>query len=135
MSRSREYKPRSIRRGGPLTERELQVLALVAAGESTPAISKRLGIVENTIKSHLTSVYKKTGSANRVQAARYYLDHYRYSLTSDVQGGPPTVAGRRPLLDRQIRELEARLDELAPATREAQRLQEALSALRAIDAK
>jgi DNA-binding CsgD family transcriptional regulator len=59
-----------------LTLRELDVLALVASGESTPAISRRLGIAQNTIKTHLTSVYRKTGSRNRVQATRHYLDHY-----------------------------------------------------------
>jgi DNA-binding CsgD family transcriptional regulator len=45
----------------------------VAAGETTAAIARRLGIAENTVKSHLTNVYAKTGSRNRVQAARYYL--------------------------------------------------------------
>jgi DNA-binding CsgD family transcriptional regulator len=68
--------PRRAREGDPLTAPELEVLALVAAGESTPAISRRLGIAQNTIKTHLTSVYRKTGSQNRVQAARHYLEAY-----------------------------------------------------------
>jgi DNA-binding NarL/FixJ family response regulator len=68
--------------GEELTTRELHVLALVADGEPTSAISPRLGISENTVKSHLTSVYRKTGSRNRVQAARHYLDHY---------GEPPPI--------------------------------------------
>jgi DNA-binding CsgD family transcriptional regulator len=76
MSRPRSHKSRRVREGDPLTARELDVLALVAIGESTPAISRRLGIAQNTIKTHLTSVYRKTGSRNRVQAARHYLDHY-----------------------------------------------------------
>jgi DNA-binding CsgD family transcriptional regulator len=61
--------------GNPLTRRELEILALVAAGDSTPDIAKQLGISPGTVKAHLTSVYKKIGAKNRVQAARYYFDH------------------------------------------------------------
>ena len=123
--------------GDRLTDREIQVLALVAAGEPTHAIRRRLGIAENTVKSHLTNVYRKTGLRTRVQAARYYLDHYSSdrgellpSTMSDRcgPGGEPS-----PLIQRQIRELEARLEQLAPAASEAERLQQALNALRAIE--
>jgi DNA-binding CsgD family transcriptional regulator len=74
MSPSRS-KPRA-RNGDPLTPREIEVLALVAAGEPTAAIAGRLAISENTVKGHLTHVYTKTGSRNRVQATRHYLDHH-----------------------------------------------------------
>jgi DNA-binding CsgD family transcriptional regulator len=63
------------RRDHRLTPREREVLALVAAGHSTPAISEQLGITPGTVKAHLTSIYKKVHVQNRVQAARYYLDH------------------------------------------------------------
>jgi DNA-binding CsgD family transcriptional regulator len=65
-----------------LTARELEVLALVATGEPTSAISRQLGIAENTTKKHLTRVYRKTGSRNRVQATRHYLDHYANPTTA-----------------------------------------------------
>jgi DNA-binding CsgD family transcriptional regulator len=58
-----------------LSPREREVLALVAAGHSTPAIAEQLSISQGTVKAHLTSIYKKTRVQNRVQAARYYLDH------------------------------------------------------------
>jgi DNA-binding CsgD family transcriptional regulator len=64
------------RLGDPLTPREIEILALAAAGEPTAAIAVRLSISENTVKGHLTHVYAKTGSRNRVQATRYYLDHH-----------------------------------------------------------
>jgi DNA-binding CsgD family transcriptional regulator len=64
------------RKGDPLTAREIEVLALVAAGEPTAAIAALLAISENTVKGHLTHVYTKTGSRNRVQATRHYLDRY-----------------------------------------------------------
>jgi DNA-binding CsgD family transcriptional regulator len=127
--------PRAV---DPLTDREIQVLALVAAGERTQAISRRLGIAENTVKAHLTNVYRKTGSRNRVQAARYYLEHY-----AGQPGEPPPTATATsqlpagvepsPLIQRQIEELQARLEQLAPAASEVKRLQHALNALRAID--
>jgi DNA-binding CsgD family transcriptional regulator len=61
--------------GHPLTAREVEVLALLADGKSTSDIAAQLGITPATIKSHLTSVYRKIGARNRVQAARHYLDH------------------------------------------------------------
>jgi DNA-binding NarL/FixJ family response regulator len=47
-------KPKQVRRRDPLTARELEVLALVALGEPTSAISRRPGIRQSTVKTHLT---------------------------------------------------------------------------------
>jgi DNA-binding CsgD family transcriptional regulator len=63
-------------KGDPLTPREQEILALLANGMSTPEIADKLGIRPATVKTHLTSVYRKTGAQNRVQAARHYLDHH-----------------------------------------------------------
>ena len=130
MSRSRESQSRRARKGDPLTDREVQILSLVAAGEPTAEISQRLGIAENTVKSHLTNIYTKTASRNRVQATRHYLRHY----TIDHGGPSPgsQAAGDDALIEQQVREIQARLDQLAPAATEAERLQRALDALRAI---
>jgi DNA-binding CsgD family transcriptional regulator len=120
--------------GHPLTEREIQILALVAAGEPTPAISARLGIAANTIKSHLASIYRKTGSRNRVQAVRFYLDHY--TTDADPAQDPPKRSSPQrtsSLIQRQINELQSRVDQLAPAASELEQLQHALEALRAIE--
>jgi DNA-binding CsgD family transcriptional regulator len=127
--------------GDPLTDRETQVLALVAAGEPTAAISQRLGVAQNTVKSHLTRIYNKTGSRNRVDAVRYYLDHYTALSAADVTMWPASTTpqrGRRAtpkpsLIERQIQEIEARIDQLKPAAGELERLQHALDALRAVD--
>lgn len=126
--------------GDPLTDRELQILALVAEGESTRAIRTRLGISENTIKSHLTRIYRKTGSRNRVQAVRHYLDRHGTPQPHDdprpSSSKPAHLLedpGQPSLIQRQMREIEARLDELAAATMEAERLRDALTALRAIE--
>jgi DNA-binding CsgD family transcriptional regulator len=86
-------KPRA-RNGDPLTPREAQILALVATGEPTAAIGQRLGISENTVKGHLTHVYTKTGSRNRVQATRHYLDHYT-TPASPPRSSQPASRGRK----------------------------------------
>jgi DNA-binding NarL/FixJ family response regulator len=64
------------RRKDPLTAREQEILGLVARGDSSPAIARSLGVAENTVKTHLANVYRKTGARNRVQATRFYLRHY-----------------------------------------------------------
>jgi DNA-binding CsgD family transcriptional regulator/tetratricopeptide (TPR) repeat protein len=51
-----------------LTPRELEVLRLLAAGLSNPAIATRLIISVGTVKAHTANIYGKLGVANRVQA-------------------------------------------------------------------
>lgn len=54
-----------------LTEREIEILQLVAAGLSNPEIGSRLCISENTIKKYLRNILAKLHLNNRVQAAVY----------------------------------------------------------------
>ncbi|MFZ1996351.1 MAG: response regulator transcription factor [Solirubrobacteraceae bacterium] len=58
-----------------LTEREIEILARVAAGMTTAAISSELWVSEHTIKFHLTNIYRKLGVPNRAGAVRYALEH------------------------------------------------------------
>jgi DNA-binding NarL/FixJ family response regulator len=57
-----------------LTERELEILRLVAAGAPNSRIAARLWITEQTVKFHLSNVYRKLGVANRTEAS-----HHAYS--------------------------------------------------------
>jgi DNA-binding NarL/FixJ family response regulator len=52
-----------------LSEREREVLALVAEGLPNKLIARRLEISEKTVKAHLTSVYQELGVTDRTQAA------------------------------------------------------------------
>jgi LuxR family maltose regulon positive regulatory protein len=52
----------------PLSERELEVLRLVAAGLTNQAIADQLFIALSTVKSHTNSIYGKLGVQNRTQA-------------------------------------------------------------------
>ena len=52
----------------PLTEREMEVLRLVAAGLSNPEIARELVIAVSTVKSHINHIYGKLGVKNRMLA-------------------------------------------------------------------
>ena len=58
-----------------LTEREREILELVAAGVPNKEIALRLGISAKTVKSHLTHVFRHIGVRDRLQAARWAQRH------------------------------------------------------------
>ena len=54
----------------PLSERERDVLALVATCGTAAEIADRLGLSEGTVRNHLSAAIQKTGTRNRAEAAR-----------------------------------------------------------------
>jgi DNA-binding NarL/FixJ family response regulator len=58
-----------------LSEREAALLCTLARGLSNQEIGKELWITEQTVKFHLTNVYRKLGVANRTQATRIAYEH------------------------------------------------------------
>jgi DNA-binding NarL/FixJ family response regulator len=58
--RSRPYK---------LTAREMEIVSAIADGQSNRQIAERLSISLQTVKHHLTSIFDKTGAANRLELA------------------------------------------------------------------
>jgi DNA-binding NarL/FixJ family response regulator len=66
---------RTAMRTGPLpdglTEREAEVLALIAAGLTNAEIAERLFVAETTVKTHINRIFAKTQSRDRAQAALY----------------------------------------------------------------
>jgi DNA-binding NarL/FixJ family response regulator len=54
---------------GELTARELEVLALVGAGQANKAIATELGITERTARTHVSNILHKLGLSSRTQAA------------------------------------------------------------------
>ena len=58
-----------------LTERETTILKALARGLSNEAIGKELWVAEQTVKFHLTNIYRKLEVSNRTEAARYAYEH------------------------------------------------------------
>lgn len=61
----------SAAKAAGLTDRETAILSALARGLSNEAIGKELWVAEQTVKFHLTNIYRKLGVSNRTEAARY----------------------------------------------------------------
>ena len=69
-----------------LTQRELEVLRLVAAGAPNSRIAAQLWITEQTVKFHLSKVYRKLGVSNRTAASHHAYVHGLLETTPPVTG-------------------------------------------------
>jgi DNA-binding NarL/FixJ family response regulator len=58
-----------------LTRRELEILQLVAEGHSNSALAKMLWVTEQTVKFHLSNIYRKLNVSNRTEASRWAQLH------------------------------------------------------------
>ena len=67
-------KPRAASLEHQLSPRELEILALVAAGETDRDIARQLFIATATVYSHLERIRDKTGARRRAQLTRLYLE-------------------------------------------------------------
>jgi DNA-binding NarL/FixJ family response regulator len=58
-----------------LTKRELEILRLVAEGHSNAQLARMLWVTEQTVKFHLSNIYRKLDVANRTEASRWAQVH------------------------------------------------------------
>jgi DNA-binding NarL/FixJ family response regulator len=58
-----------------LTRRELEILRLVAEGHSNSQLARMLWVTEQTVKFHLSNIYRKLNVANRTEASRWAQLH------------------------------------------------------------
>ena len=58
-----------------LTARQVDIIREVLGGSTNRDIATRLGIREDTVKQHLTSIYDKCGVSNRVELALFAVNH------------------------------------------------------------
>jgi two-component system response regulator DevR len=68
---TREHQLPARRPPGGLTRRELEILKLVAEGHSNAALARMLWVTEQTVKFHLSNVYRKLDVTNRTEASRW----------------------------------------------------------------
>ncbi len=76
-----------------LSEREVEVLRLVATGAGNKEIAQRLVISPNTVKVHVRNIFTKIGAASRTEATLYAI---RNGLV-ELPGGSNSEALRQPL--------------------------------------
>lgn len=68
--------PAATRDDSPgLTKREIEILQLVAEGYSNSQLAKMLWVTEQTVKFHLSNVYRKLDVSNRTEASRWAQVH------------------------------------------------------------
>lgn len=65
----------SINHSFKLSDRELQVLTLLAKGQSNPEIATTLCLSRNTVKTHVRNILNKLGVDHRIQAVVIALRH------------------------------------------------------------
>ena len=72
-----------------LTRREQEILRLAAEGYSNLQLAKMLWVTEQTVKFHLSNIYRKLGVANRTEASRWAA---RRGLLGDIHPRTPAAA-------------------------------------------
>jgi len=80
--------PSTTESGAGLTKREVEILRLVAEGHSNSQLAKMLWVTEQTVKFHLSNIYRKLNVANRTEASRWAQRHGML----DIRDAEPAVA-------------------------------------------
>jgi DNA-binding NarL/FixJ family response regulator len=94
--------PARQERPGGLTKRELEILKLVAEGRSNAAVARMLWVTEQTVKFHLSNIYRKLDVTNRTEASRWA--QINGLLATEVEG-----------VDAHVISLSGAVDELKDA--------------------
>jgi DNA-binding NarL/FixJ family response regulator len=71
FARDRLLMTQDLQGRSPLTRRELEILELVARGKSNAETAKALSVTEQTVKFHLSNIYRKLGVSNRTAAGHW----------------------------------------------------------------
>lgn len=75
VAEAADQEPPQVRRPAGLTEREVQVLGLLARGRATKQIAASLGIATKTADRHIQNIYGKIDVSSRAAAALYAVEH------------------------------------------------------------
>jgi DNA-binding NarL/FixJ family response regulator len=80
-----------------LTARELEILRAVAEGHTNARIGRQLWVTEQTVKFHLSNIYRKLGVSNRTEASRYALMHGLVAMPRRVAPETRAPVGGMPI--------------------------------------
>jgi DNA-binding NarL/FixJ family response regulator len=75
-----------------LTRRELEILRLVAEGHSNAQLARMLWVTEQTVKFHLSNIYRKLDVANRTEASRWAQRHGLLDVRPSPELAPALAA-------------------------------------------
>lgn len=75
-----------------LSQREMQVLALVAQGLSNREIGERLYLSEGTVRNYVSNIMEKLGLRNRIELATYAVAHHIFDFIEGLDEENPDVA-------------------------------------------
>jgi len=85
--------PSRERERSPLSQREREIVSLVAQGFKNKEIAQQLGTTEQVIKNYLRNVYDKIGVSDRLELALFTLHH---RILAEAAAATATAAGARP---------------------------------------
>ncbi len=57
-----------------LTKTEIEIVKMICKGHSNKEIMKKLKVTEQSVKSHLNRIYKKTGVSDRIELAMFAIE-------------------------------------------------------------
>lgn len=86
----RWQRPASARSGPALTQREAEVLALLARGRANKEIAAELSLGVRTVETHVSSLLSKLGAASRTEAVAYALRRQLVAAGTDENAVRPT---------------------------------------------
>lgn len=75
MAKNRTWRRPSAAGTSALTEREIEVLRVMAAGAKNTDIAETLNLSPHTIKTHIYNIFKKINASNRLQAVNWAREH------------------------------------------------------------
>jgi DNA-binding NarL/FixJ family response regulator len=89
----------------PLTARELEILRLAAGGSTNGEIARELWVTQQTVKFHLSNLYRKLGVANRTEASHYA--HFHRLVEAPPHGSASAPDNQELAERRHVRALQA----------------------------
>ena len=91
-----------------LSAREREIAQAYAGGASYRQIADRLFIAPTTVRTHISTIYRKLGVSTKIELLRALEGAAAIVETSQPDAAPPAIAGKR-----QVTVLHARLDDMA----------------------